>query len=139
MWDSQAVWLLGWLAIWALEDIRKRSVSLKQILLVLILGVFWQLWREEFLTWVTVGGLVSGGLFWIFARLSAGLGEGDALIIVCLGLYMGMWESLAVVLAALFLSSAAALYLLLAKKKPSRTAIPFLPYLAAGFLLFRML
>lgn len=81
-----------------------------------------------------------GGLFCLFARLSAGrFGEGDALVILCLGLYLGLWESLAVVTGALFLSSAAALYLLLVRKKPSRTAIPFLPFLTVSFLFLRVI
>lgn len=136
MWNRQTVWLFAWLTVWAAVDIRRRSVSLHQILFVMILGVFWQLWKEAFFTWTTAGGLAVGGLFWLFARLSAGrLGEGDALVMVCLGLYLGLWKSLAVVLAALFLASGAALYLLLIRKKPSRTAMPFLPFLAAGFLI----
>ena len=93
-----------------------------------------------FFTWETAGGLAAGSLFWLFSRLSDGqLGEGDALVIVCLGLYLGLWKSLTVVLAALFLSSGVALYLFLFRRKPSRTAMPFLPFLAAGFLILRIL
>ena len=140
MWNGEAIWLFGWLLLWAAADIWKRSVSLGPILLTILLGVVWRLCRGALLTWGTAGGLAMGGLFCLFARLSAGrFGEGDALVILCLGLYLGLWESLAVVTGALFLSSAAALYLLLVRKQPSRTAIPFLPFLTVSFLLLRVI
>lgn len=131
----QTGWLLGWLAVWSAADIRKREISCAQLFFVLGIGVIWQGVLGQLIGWDTAGGLIVGGLAWGFGCLSSGrFGKGDGLVILCLGLYLGAGITLSVLLLSLLLSSVAAGYLLIFKKKPRQFAIPFVPFLMAGFL-----
>lgn len=133
-WNGQTVWLLLWLGVWTISDFRRRSICLWQVLLVLAGGFLWQLPGGRLWTWDTAGGLMLGGLSWVFGRITAGqFGTGDALVILCLGLYVGFSGCLAVLFLALLLASLAALVLLLLKKSTLQSEIPFIPFLAAGF------
>lgn len=129
----KTAWFLAWMLVWAAEDIRKRQICFRPALFALLSGIVWQLAGGALFTWDVLGGILGGGFFWIFSCLSGErMGKGDALAILCMGLYMGMRVGLAALMLAFFLSSGAALYLLLVKKKTSRYAMPFLPFLAAA-------
>lgn len=135
--DWSQMWLLSWMLVWAGSDIRHRAVRLEPVVLVLICGLVWQAVNGRLFVWDTAGGILMGAAAWAFSCLTEGrLGKGDALVILCLGLYMGLAVSLAVLMLSLVLSSAAALYLLAIRKKPAGTAIPFIPFLTGGFIIF---
>lgn len=126
--------LTVWLGIWTVSDIRRRGIARWQVLLVILIGVFWQLLAKKLFSWNVAGGLFLGGLALGFCKASGErFGRGDAMVILCLGLYSGFTISLTIVMLALLSASAVSLYLLLIKRKSRQTAIPFIPFLAAGF------
>lgn len=139
-WNVQLAWLSLWLTVWTISDIKRRAVRLWQTLLVLGVGILWQWTAGQLITWNVAGGMLIGGLAWGFSCLSAErLGKGDALVLLCMGVYLGFAALLAVLMQALLLASAVAVYLLLIRKKTAQSAIPFVPFLAVGFMFFMLI
>lgn len=139
-WNVQLAWLSLWLTVWTISDIKRRTVRLWQTLLVLGVGILWQWTAGQLITWNVAGGMLIGGLAWGFSCLSAErLGKGDALVLLCMGVYLGFAALLAVLMQALLLASAVAVYLLLIRKKTAQSAIPFVPFLAVGFMFFMLI
>lgn len=124
---------MTWMAVWAVMDLRKREISVLSLWLALLGGAGWQLAAEKLFQWDTAGGILLGGAFWIFCCLSGEqMGKGDALVILCMGLHMGVRATLVILFFSFLLSSIWACYLLLIKRKTKRYAMPFVPFLAAA-------
>lgn len=133
MQNGKIIWLLIWLAVWGIADIRRREIHAGGIWLVGAVGVLWQLITGQLFTWDIGGGILIGAFFWVLSGLSEGrMGKGDALAILCMGLYVGWRISLAFLMLAFLLSAGAASYLLLVRKKSGQYAMPFLPFLAVA-------
>ena len=134
--NGKMIWLLAWLLLWAAWDLRYRVICLWQGLLVLATGVVWQWWQGQLFTGTTGGGILLGMAAWGFSLLSKEqLGKGDAMVILCLGLYLGFSWSLSVLLWGLLAASAVSLWLICFKKRSSRETIPFIPFLTVGYVL----
>ena len=130
---GKEIWFLTWVAVWAAVDLRKREIGALSLWLVLLGGAIWQLATEQLFRWDTAGGILIGGIFWMFSCLSGErMGKGDALVILCIGLYLGLRAVLAVLLISFLFSSVWACYLLLIKRNTRRYAMPFVPFLAAA-------
>ena len=63
-----------------------------------------------------------------------GMGYGDSWSILILGIYLGVWKLLEVLSTAFMLLGAAAVICLVGKKMSRKYRLPFLPFLAAGYL-----
>ncbi|MCI8401812.1 MAG: hypothetical protein HFI38_06935 [Lachnospiraceae bacterium] len=134
-WDWQTGFVFLCLLLWSVEDMRSQRILLGPVLAVIAGGIAGRIGSGSLLMWDTLAGAAAGILFWGFSCLTGErMGKGDALVILCLGLYLGFRVTLAVLLFALLLSSCAALYLLLVKKKAAQTAIPFIPFLTGGLI-----
>ena len=64
-----------------------------------------------------------------------GFGYGDSWAILALGIYLGLWGVLDVLVGTFCFLAVAALVCLTAKKMSRKHTIPFIPFLAAGYLL----
>ncbi len=134
------VWLVAWLAVWTWWDLRCRMICRWQVILVLTTGLVWQGIDGLLFTATVLGGLALGVAGWGFSLVTEDrFGRGDAMVILCLGLYLGFGSSLSVLMWGLLIASAVSLYLLWVKKKSKNQSIPFIPCLAAGYLIQRAL
>ena len=134
--EAKELWLMVWLVVWTVWDLRYRKICLWQILLVVGAGFLWQWIDGSLFTGTVWGGLLLGVTAWGFSLLTEDrFGRGEAMVILCLGLYLGFSRSLSTLLWGLLAASAVSLYLLLVRKKSVRQSIPFIPCLAAGYLL----
>ncbi len=87
-----------------------------------------------------VGLLCCLVIFYLSSRLTKdGLGMGDVKLIAAIGWILGLTIALKTVLLSLFLCTAAALYLLLGKKKNKKDSIAFGPFLFFGYILMLIL
>ena len=135
------IWLFVWLIWWAVKDLRRREIAAGPVYLVLTVGIgltlihSWQRQDISVCTEAAVGSILGLGL-WVCSYLSKEkIGRGDALVILCLGIYLGLPVSFAVLMMALTLASIASCYLLVIRKKPARYTIPFLPYLLLSYVM----
>ena len=137
--NTKEIWLILWLMIWAVWDLKYRVIHRWQGVLVMAAGLLWQGIDGELFTASVLGGLVLGGVvWWISWATKDRFGRGDAMVILCLGLYLGVGICLSVLMWALLVASFLSLYLLLVQKKSKDHAIPFIPCLAAGYLIHTM-
>ena len=84
---------------------------------------------------VGAGGL-SGILFlWISKITNEAIGYGDSLAILILGIYLGIWGLLEVLMTAFFILGIIGLICVVIKRKKKGLAFPFYPFLTVGYLL----
>lgn len=83
-----------------------------------------------------IGLILNGltmGLLYLLSRRSVGLG--DVLVIAALGVYLGPFKSFYLLFHASWIGALAVVTGLLLKKMNTRQEIPFVPFIAAGYLL----
>lgn len=92
--------------------------------------------------WQSVGGaLIGGGLLWIVgwayfhATKRVGLGGGDIKLMAVVGAFLGIELTVLTIFFSSFLGAFVGLYILVVKKKSTKHALPFGPFIAAGALL----
>lgn len=73
------------------------------------------------------------GLLYLLSRKAVGMG--DVLLIIALGVYLGPFKSFYLLFHASWIGALAAVTGLLLKKLNPRQEIPFVPFIAAGYLL----
>ena len=136
MWNVKIAWLLAWLLLWTVWDLKYRVICLWQGVLVVSVGVLWQLLDRQLWTGSILGGMVLGVTAWGCSWLTGDrFGRGDALVILCLGIYLGFSQSLVVLLWGLLVASVVSVFLLVTKKCSAKQAIPFVPCLTTGYVI----
>ena len=130
------IWLILWLILWTWWDLRYRVICRWQGYLVAFSGVVWQGLTGQLFTASVIGGLALGTAVFGFSLLTRDrFGRGDAMVVWCLGLYLGFGQCLSVLMWGLLVASVVSLYLLWICKSSKDQSIPFIPCLAAGYLL----
>jgi len=117
------------------SDIRKRKVSIR---VLTIAGVFVSLYyvTDDTMDMIRLaGGAVPGILFLLMSKVTEeGIGYGDSLGILILGIYLGFWRIISVLLCAFFLLFCTLIPLLCKKKMSRKAGLAFYPFLAGGYL-----
>jgi leader peptidase (prepilin peptidase)/N-methyltransferase len=127
-------WILLWMGVWSWEDIRKHSMPSWQLLLVSLIGMFIQQRSGQLFSKTAILGMALGILLEGVGRLTGGsLGGGDAWIVGIIGLQEGGGTCLFILMGGLFMASVYSMYLMIHKKKSRKTAIAFVPFLAAAY------
>ncbi len=123
------------LALWSLEDIRRKKVKLWPIPIFAL----WQLVflsRQETGLWISsLCGMAVGIVFCAVSMISRGvIGLGDGWVIGLLGFYIGLQKLLPALGIAFFLAGmTAAVFIIFNKGKTAR--LPFIPYIYVGYLI----
>lgn len=136
MWTVSRMVCMGMLAGLSLADIYKRRIPTKYLIIGSLLAVGYQILigREDIL--LILGGTGVGMLFLLVSRITGeSLGYGDSLAILILGIYLGLWELLAVLAGAFFLLAVFSAAGLTVRKMSRKLSIPFFPFLSAGYLM----
>jgi Flp pilus assembly protein protease CpaA len=124
------------LALLSIRDIRKREISLFDVLVFIGLGLISRLYSgfcpDAAGFSETILCLLPGGIVLAAERLfHIGIGEGDGLILLGLGLLYGFWGTVRLLLTALLLSNIPAAVLFLITRS-GKNRLPFLPFLLAA-------
>lgn len=137
MWAVSEIICLGSLAGLSVTDIYYRKVSGEILAMGAVGALVYQLcFRQEDL-WIVGGGIAVGIFFLFVSRITKeGLGYGDSLAILILGLYMGIWKLLSVLSGAFVLLTVGAIIMLSTKKMSRKYTLPFFPFLTAGYVLY---
>ena len=130
------IWLILWLFLWTWWDLRYRVICRWQGYLVALTGLVWQWVVGQLFSASVLGGMAMGTAIFGFSVLTKDrFGRGDAMVVWCLGLYLGFGKSLSVLMWGLLIASVVSLYLLWICKNSKDQSIPFIPCLAAGYLI----
>lgn len=128
--------LLGVLLVAAYRDYREKKVYVNGILLMCIIGVVLRFMTGTFFAADILCGAGVGLVVLVIARLSReAVGIGDGVVLLMTGIFLGFWRNLELLFTALLLAGAAAVFFLLVKRKEKTYRLPFVPFLAAAFLI----
>lgn len=133
-------WIIGhtvfcvYLLILSVMDIRKRKLRLEILLAgfpaAAVCGFFV---RDIPIALLAAGGAV-GVVFLIISRTTEeSLGYGDSILITVLGIYMGFWNILTLLVTAFFLGAVFSGVMLVRKKYTGKSSFPFVPFLTAAY------
>ena len=119
----------------AIEDLRCQKISDKWLWLLGILALIYQMMIKEW----SLGSVASGiGIGIIFLAVSfftqEALGFGDSILICILGVFVGGVELLEILIFAWSFAGVTAMVVLVKKKFARKAKIPFVPFVAAGYL-----
>lgn len=131
----QNVMLLGMLGICTIEDIRKREVCIYPVMLFGIAGIVMHLYYRNLSIYNLLAGIGVGVFLLLISKLTRGkVGEGDGVVLIASGIYLGFWENTRLLLHGLLFCGICSLILLVCKKKKGTDEIPFIPFLLAAYL-----
>jgi len=117
-------------------DIREQSVSIETIAVSVICALSVLFWNRDNVWWnYILSGIGYTFVFMLVSRFSRNaIGQGDALIIGIIGLYLGFSHTFASLFFGLFLGGLFSIILFTMKKVSRHTPLPFAPFLTAGFI-----
>lgn len=119
-----------------ITDIRKRQISRRLLMLLMLVCIAAVLFRGSFAIMDAAGGIAIGFCVIGISMISREqIGRGDGIVIAMIGLVLGFRRCLAAVSVASLLMSAAAIVVLLFKKGNRRTQLAFFPALFVGYVL----
>ena len=132
---------LGGLGIAAWQDQKELSVSKKFLFLLGILAILERSLAENrqvtLLEWglSLLPGVLLLGLGWLSHWQ---IGIGDGVMILVIGLWLGLRETIAILLMGMFFCSIFCVVLVLLRKVGRKTEIPFIPFLWIACLIGRI-
>lgn len=130
----QNVVLLLLLIICAVEDFRRKEVTVTYILLFGTVGVVLHLFYPNCSVYSMLWGLLLGIGIMAVSLLSRGsIGMGDGILLTVTGVYLGGYENLELFLLGVFFAGVWSLGLLVLKKKKRKERIAFIPFLLAAY------
>ena len=127
---------MGILLSLSVIDIHFRRIPVDILVMASIAALVYQGITRQADLWMAAGGAGVGILFLLVSKVTReGFGYGDSWAILALGIYLGLWGVRDVLAGTFCLLAAASLICLTAKKMSRKHTIPFIPFLAAGYLL----
>ena len=134
MWEIEQAGCMLFMIICSAIDIKNRKLPL------IILGaggigaVFFQLIERKD-SYLFIGGIMIGLFFCGISKVTnEGLGYGDSLVIMILGMLLGMWKVIYLLSLSFFCSAVFAVIYLVCRPRNRRKAIPFIPFLTLGYI-----
>ncbi len=135
--------VLIYLLIVSYKDIKEKMVSVRLCIVAavtfIMIHVFsFFIYKEnsisEILLYIVIG-IISGSVVVIIAKITnEAIGYGDALIISCLGIGVGLYQMIIIVLFAFFYAAVYGSVGIIPKKTNLKTTLAFGPFLLIGFI-----
>lgn len=131
----QTYTLLGMLGLCSLEDYRKKEICISPVILFGIVGLLMHLHYQNLSIYNLLAGIGVGLLLLVISKITGGrIGEGDGLVLMASGIYLGFWENTRLFLHGLLICGICSLFLLVFKKKKGTDEIPFIPFLLVAYM-----
>ena len=123
------------LGITGLLDWRKKYVPLWMTALICVLAVILKIiMMQENILEDIAGGIFLGVLLLGISKVTGdSIGEGDAFILLGIGIYMGALEAVSVLLYGLLGCACAGVIFIVLKRKKWKDQLAFIPFLFAGY------
>ena len=126
---------LAMLGICAYTDMKRRVVILPYIGAFAALSLLFHLMHGDGNAMDILLGTIPGWILLFISRLSGGkLGEGDAYIIMALGVMLGSYVSILILAIGLILAALAGSIMMIVVHKDKSYHMPFIPYVLAGYI-----
>ena len=135
-----AVICIGYLVIVSLLDIRSRKLSVWILALGIGLALTARVICKDMPVVISVAGAAAGMVFLGVGRLTQeAFGYADGLVILALGIYLGIWNLLALLVLAFGMSAIVSAAALALRKFHRKTTMPFIPFLSAGYFILLLM
>ena len=132
------VWItLAVLSVNSIQDLRKREILLFPTAAAGAAGIYWQMLEVHRQVPILFCDMLPGLLLICLSRATRGkLGAGDGLLVWTVGIWLGFFEILGILVWGFLLAGGAAILIVILKS--GKREIPFIPFLLAAFLAERM-
>lgn len=129
-----------YLLVLSVQDYRERMISGMLLEIGAATAVCSQiLWKQSSL-WECIGGILLGLLFIGISKLTReGFGYGDSILIMILGIYIGIWDLIYVLVIAFSLTAICSIFILIKFRFHRQKVLPFVPFLTVGYMSFLLL
>lgn len=135
MWRISEVICLLILLLLSFTDIQMRKVSVYMLAAAGIGSMLYQFLVGKMNSWLLVGGCLIGVVFVLFSKITdEGIGYGDSIGIIILGIFLGFWRVLTVISIAFFLLLCVLIPVMWKKRMSKKIAFPFYPFLTGGYI-----
>ena len=129
--DMICLLILIYLSFW---DLRKHMVPIAVIVVAGMAAVLCQIISGSVEIVSFMGGAALGLFFLLMSKVTEeGIGYGDSLGILILGIYLGFWKIVSVLLCTFFLLFCVLVPMLWRKKMSPKAGLAFYPFLTAGY------
>lgn len=124
-----------YMVILAVMDIRWKKLPIRILLSGTVIAAAGVLCGREIpLAFLAVGGAV-GILFLFISRLTGeAFGYGDSILITIMGIFLGFWNILYLLLAAFSIAAVFSAVMLIRHKFSRKSSFPFVPFLTAAYI-----
>ncbi len=120
------------LSVW---DMKVKKVPAAVLIFAGVIVCIYCVLIERTNLWLHAAGGIIGMLFLIISKITKeGIGYGDSIGITILGVYLGLWDILSVLMTAFFLLLCVIIPLLCWKKMSKKVTLPFFPFLTMGYM-----
>ncbi len=127
--------LLLLLTLSAMEDLRHMKIYMPPLYAGLGVGLFLAILGDSELFLYRMAGMLPGAILLLLAFFSKeAIGFGDALLFLVLGLWMGLWEGMLLLMGSLVLAALAGICLCF-RRKSGKLAFPFVPFVLLAYVL----
>lgn len=128
------------LFISTIKDIKSKSISLPLVIISCVCLILIMPFNNVITIKSAILGTLVGFFIILVSKLTKGqIGMGDGIILLATGLGLGVWDNIALLLFALFLSAICCFILLALRLVNLKMKIPFIPFLFISYIgvLFR--
>lgn len=136
MWKVSQIICIGALAGMSVSDMIFRKVPEGMLVTAGVGALLYQCMFRTADGWLVLAGAGVGGCFLLLSKVTKeGIGYGDNWGILILGIYLGVWNLLGLLLGAFVLLLPAGMILFMTGRCKRRTSLPFYPFLTGGYIL----
>ena len=121
------------LVYFSYEDIRYRKISTYLLLIGYVIAVIYLIAARELALWEYLAGGCVGVLFLFLSIGGEGIGIGDSILIMLLGMLLGVRRQISVLFIGVLLCAVTAAVLFAAGKVGKKSKLPFVPFLLAAY------
>ena len=124
----------------AMVDIFRKRIPLMVVVGLIVTAIGAVIFTHSFDVVLTLGGAGVGLVFILVSKVTKeGIGYGDSLLILALGIYLGFWEVMVLIMIAFFLSALFAVFVAIIRKKGRKATFPFVPFIAFSYVVVMFL
>ena len=127
--------LLGMLSLYAVEDIRKKRISVRYLWIFGVAGIAINLFQRSIsVPDMLLGAAVGAALVAVSLLTRGSIGLGDGFLLMTAGVFMGGSSVLELLFISLLYAALVSLGMLAFRRWKRKRELPFVPFLLLGYL-----
>lgn len=129
-----------YLLVLSVQDFRERMISGTLLSIGAVAAICSQILWNRNSVWECISGILIGLLFIGISKLTReGFGYGDSILITILGIYIGVWNLIYVLLIAFSLAAICSIFILIKFRFQRQKVLPFIPFITVAYMSFVLL